>query len=78
MRFVRPLTSDISFKPTKRRAHSPARLFVSWYPLIRPGFSHPARLGGNNNFTPGFQTPAKAYGPDLILEIDGSGRIDAA
>jgi short subunit dehydrogenase-like uncharacterized protein len=26
-------------------------------------------LGGN--FAPGFQTPAKAYGADLILEIDG-------
>lgn len=24
------------------------------------------------NFTPGFQTPAKQYGPDLILEIPGS------
>lgn len=25
----------------------------------------------DGNFTAGFQTPAKAYGPDLILEIDG-------
>ena len=24
------------------------------------------------NFTPGFQTPAKAYGPDLIVEIAGT------
>jgi short subunit dehydrogenase-like uncharacterized protein len=24
-----------------------------------------------NNLTPGYQTPAKAYGPDLILEIEG-------
>ena len=28
------------------------------------------------NFTPGYQTPAKAYGPDLILEIDGTSRFD--
>ena len=28
------------------------------------------------DFTPGFQTPAKAYGPDLILEIDGTMRED--
>ncbi len=28
------------------------------------------------NFTAGFQTPAKAYGADLILEIDGSVRQD--
>ena len=28
------------------------------------------------NFTPGFQTPAKAYGADLILEIDGVSRQD--
>ena len=28
------------------------------------------------NFTPGYQTPAKAYGADLILEIDGVGRQD--
>ncbi|MBA2378737.1 MAG: saccharopine dehydrogenase NADP-binding domain-containing protein [Blastocatellia bacterium] len=26
------------------------------------------------NFTPGFQTPAKAYGPDLILELEGVAR----
>lgn len=26
------------------------------------------------NFTPGYQTPAKAYGADLILEIDGVSR----
>lgn len=25
----------------------------------------------NGNFTPGFQTPAKAYGADLIMEIEG-------
>ncbi len=29
------------------------------------------------NFTPGFQTPAKAYGPDLILELDDTSRQDA-
>lgn len=28
------------------------------------------------NFTPGYQTPAKAYGADLILEIDGVSRKD--
>ena len=28
------------------------------------------------NFTPGFQTPAKAYGPDLILEIENTHRED--
>jgi short subunit dehydrogenase-like uncharacterized protein len=28
------------------------------------------------NFTPGFQTPAKAYGADLILEIEGTARQD--
>ena len=31
-------------------------------------------LGGN--FTPGFQTPAKMYGADLVLEIDGVNRQD--
>jgi short subunit dehydrogenase-like uncharacterized protein len=30
----------------------------------------------NGNFTPGYQTPAKAYGPDLVLEIDGVSRQD--
>jgi short subunit dehydrogenase-like uncharacterized protein len=28
------------------------------------------------NFIPGFQTPAKAYGADLILELEGVGRQD--
>ena len=28
------------------------------------------------NFKPGFQTPAKAYGADLILEIEGTARQD--
>ena len=28
------------------------------------------------NFTPGYQTPAKAYGPDLVLEIEGVARQD--
>jgi len=28
------------------------------------------------SFTPGYQTPAKAYGADLILEIDGTARQD--
>jgi short subunit dehydrogenase-like uncharacterized protein len=28
------------------------------------------------NFTPGFQTPAKVYGADLILELDGVERRD--
>jgi short subunit dehydrogenase-like uncharacterized protein len=27
-------------------------------------------------FTPGFQTPARAYGPGLILELDGTSRQD--
>jgi hypothetical protein len=31
-------------------------------------------LGGN--FTSGFQTPAKAYGADMILEIEGVTRQD--
>ncbi|CAN5227087.1 saccharopine dehydrogenase NADP-binding domain-containing protein [soil metagenome] len=26
------------------------------------------------HFTPGFQTPAKAYGPDLVLDIEGTAR----
>ncbi|HBE81361.1 MAG TPA: saccharopine dehydrogenase, partial [Blastocatellia bacterium] len=30
----------------------------------------------SGNFTPGFQTPAKAYGAELILEIDGVERQD--
>ncbi len=30
----------------------------------------------NGNFTPGYQTPAKAYGADLVLEIDGTSRQD--
>jgi short subunit dehydrogenase-like uncharacterized protein len=30
----------------------------------------------NGNFKPGFQTPAKAYGADLTLEIDGVSRQD--
>lgn len=29
-----------------------------------------------SNFKPGYQTPAKAYGADLILEIDGTARQD--
>lgn len=28
------------------------------------------------NFTPGYQTPAKAYGADIVLEIDGVSRQD--
>ena len=28
------------------------------------------------NFTPGYQTPAKAYGADLVMEIDGVSRED--
>jgi len=28
------------------------------------------------NFQPGYQTPAKAYGADLVLEIDGTSRQD--
>jgi len=28
------------------------------------------------NFKPGFQTPSLAYGPDLILEVGGSRRLD--
>jgi len=28
------------------------------------------------HFTPGFQTPAKAYGADLVLEIEGAARQD--
>ncbi len=30
------------------------------------------------NFKPGYQTPAKAYGADLILEIEGTSRQDIA
>ena len=30
----------------------------------------------SGNFTPGYQTPAKAYGADLALEIDGVSRQD--
>lgn len=30
----------------------------------------------NGNFKPGYQTPAKAYGADLVLEIDGTARQD--
>jgi short subunit dehydrogenase-like uncharacterized protein len=32
----------------------------------------------DGNFLPGYQTPAKAYGADLILEIDGVTRQDVA
>ena len=30
----------------------------------------------DGNFHPGFQTPAKAYGADLVLEIEGVSRQD--
>ncbi len=30
----------------------------------------------DGNLTPGFQTPAKAYGPDLVLELEGTARQD--
>jgi short subunit dehydrogenase-like uncharacterized protein len=30
----------------------------------------------SGNFTPGSQTPARAYGPDLVLEIEGVARQD--
>lgn len=30
----------------------------------------------HGKFTPGFQTPAKAYGADLVLEIEGVRRED--
>lgn len=30
----------------------------------------------DGNFKPGFQTPSRAYGPELILEIDGTARQD--
>jgi hypothetical protein len=30
----------------------------------------------DGNFSPGFQTPAKEYGADLILEIHGTARQD--
>ena len=30
------------------------------------------------NFTPGYQTPARAYGADLVLEIDGVSRQDVS
>jgi short subunit dehydrogenase-like uncharacterized protein len=30
----------------------------------------------DGSFTPGFQTPAKAYGPDLVLELEGTARQD--
>ena len=32
----------------------------------------------DGNFMAGYQTPAKAYGPDLVLEIDGVSREDSA
>ena len=32
----------------------------------------------DGNFTPGFQTPSKAYGADLVMEIDGVSRQDVA
>ena len=32
----------------------------------------------DGNFQPGFQTPAKAYGADLVLEIEGVSRQDVA
>lgn len=32
----------------------------------------------NGNFKPGFQTPAMAYGPDLILQVEGTTRTDGA
>jgi short subunit dehydrogenase-like uncharacterized protein len=32
----------------------------------------------DGNFTPGYQTPAKAYGADLVLEIEGVSRQDTA
>ena len=31
----------------------------------------------DGNLTPGYQTPAKAYGPDLILELEGTSRQNA-
>jgi hypothetical protein len=31
----------------------------------------------SGNFRAGFQTPAKCYGADLILEIEGTSRTDA-
>jgi short subunit dehydrogenase-like uncharacterized protein len=30
----------------------------------------------DGNFTPGFQTPAKVYGADLVMEIEGVSRQD--
>ena len=30
----------------------------------------------DGNFEPGYETPAKAYGADLVLEIDGVRRQD--
>ena len=30
----------------------------------------------SGNLTPGYQTPAKAYGAGLVLEIDGVDRQD--
>lgn len=32
----------------------------------------------SGNFTPGYQTPASAYGADLVLEIEGTARQDIA
>ena len=32
----------------------------------------------DGNFKPGFQTPARAYGADLVLEIDGVSRQDVS
>jgi short subunit dehydrogenase-like uncharacterized protein len=32
----------------------------------------------DGNFTPGYQTPAKAYGADLVLEVEGVSREDVS
>ena len=43
--------------------------------IARTALAAPLRAAGGDA-PPGFQTPAKAYGPDFVLEIDGVTRTD--
>lgn len=49
---------------------------VEGYTLTALAALHIAKKVLSGDFNPGFQTPAKAYGADLILEIEGSQRFD--
>ena len=49
---------------------------VEGYTLTALTALHIAKKVLSGDFNPGFQTPAKAYGADLILEIEGSQRFD--